>query len=265
MLQPTPAHRLAGARLPAQPPRPGHRAAVPQSTDTSHLGPFAPAGAAPVSPTATTECQGNFWGGNTRARAPGRWLRWDAVVIATAGSSWVPAPLPLPATESGSLQELGGDGSSGWPLRDAARPLGVTHPILPRRVCPEAAIGLSLVRRGHRCHLQQRGRTQALSASSAWQSGRWEGIQGGCGSRRYRHRRVLDPCEARSDTGSSRGPGGLAAAPAGAVGGSAVPAGAAPGNNPPAPPEAPAHLRQPPRRHGTARRALPGDGKSRRD
>lgn len=86
--------------------------------------------------------------------------------------------------ELGSLQELGRWQLS-WPLWDAIRALGVTHPVLPRQGCPEAAIGFSLVWWGHQYHPQQQGCAQGLSASSTWHRSHQEEIQGGCGSRCY--------------------------------------------------------------------------------
>lgn len=185
--------------------------------------------------------------------------------MATASSSWVPAPLPLPAMGWGSLQELGGIAAWAGPFGTPPDPwgsptpscLGGSVPRLPS-ACPwcngdtgvtyssgdalgaslQAMLGKDAARKGSKGDVA--GSATVTSVSSTLQS---------------TERHWLVP----------GGSGALVAAPARAVGGSTALAGSSPGNNPPTPPEAPVHLRQPPCWHGTARRALPGDDKSRRD
>lgn len=184
--------------------------------------------------------------------------------MATATSSRVPTPLPLPAMDWGVSAGAGGHRSLGWPLQDTARPPG-GHPPHP------ALAGLS---RG--CHQLVPGAMGTLVSPIAAGTcsgplckqclaktplgrdprGMWQPALPSPACPR--------PSKVQNDTGSSRGGSG-ALAPAQVVGGSTALAGSSPGKNPPTPLEAPVHLRQPPCWHGTARRALPGDDKSRRD
>lgn len=228
-----------------------HRHEPPQSLRRCHRQPPRP------------ECQGNFWRGNTAAGAPGRWRRWDPVVIATAGSSWVPAPLLLPATESGSLRELGGrqlgtappgrrqtpGGNPPWQPRH--RPAEAGHRRVPGVTGTPVSPTAARTRSGSLC------KQRLAKVPLGWDPrGTWQPALPSPACPR--------PCQSTEPPRLGQwGPGAPGAAPARAVGGSAAtpPAGAAPGNNPRSGTTCASRLAGTAAAHG----ALPGDGKNRRD
>lgn len=137
------------------------------------------------------ERQGDFGGGNDTARALGHWQRWDPVVITTARSSWVPAPLPPPATVGVSVG-AGGTAARAGPSRMPPDPWGSPTPSCLGRSVPRLPSACPWCNGDTGVTYSSR---DALCTSNAWQRYHREGIQGGRSSQLYRHRQVLDPAK----------------------------------------------------------------------